>query len=301
MDIQVVKGETLILVIDPRDTRGQGWILNSDIIDVILSISESETSAHILQLKGKIEQIGDSVDEPGKVSILFHSVDTKDLETGDYWYDVILQQKGHWLDIVEFKDNYILLGFGKVKDEDGNFIDVESQWVELPYEVNFIQVSKAGEVIISEGDYQKEGENYINYNLYRVVVLDGIVIDIFPYSGWFEEGTHSGLDFYYGAGYILNNSNEIIEVEGGSITLKNNIVNYIEVSKDGVVSSNIKGFTEGRFPLFVATTEEGEITETERQENSFFFDDRSIFVRGDKFYSILKKQCRIVWTPTKIE
>lgn len=306
MDITLYVGETVVLLCDPRDTRDQGWILSDDVVDVIFTIRETEEGEAILQLHGEVEKVGASVDDPGTVAVVVHTVDTKALPTGEYYYDITLITKGHWFDIDEHEGLYAKVDYGKVKDAN-EWLEVGEGWVELTDDTtNFLQVTDSGDFEVTESDYETDSEGYANYNLYRIVTKDGEVIDTFPYSTWFAEGTHSGLDFYYEAGYVLNASNVLTAVNAGHITLKADITNYVEVSPAGVVSSNITKFTEGSYPLYTVVTETTstgyDLTATAQSTNMITeLDDRSIYVRGDMYTPSVKSKCTITWTPTEVE
>ncbi|OQB75204.1 MAG: hypothetical protein BWX89_00095 [candidate division TA06 bacterium ADurb.Bin131] len=301
MDIQISKGESVVLLVTPLDTRGQGWLMTSDIRKVILTIRESETAEALLELYGTVEAIGESVDNPGKLAVLIHTEDTKDLPVGEYWYDVTMIKTGHWFDINEYNGLYVKVDYGKIKDINDNWVEIEEGWIELPDDtVNFLQITKTGEYKITTGDYEKVEGVYVNYNLYRIITVDGAIADVYPYGDWFVEGTHTGLSFVYGAGKVLNSNNELIDVDAGSITLKPNITNYIEVDNTGTVSSNITRFSAGKNPLYKAKTGASDITDVIKQENSFILDDRGIYVRGDSYIPSVKSKVSIIWTPTVI-
>ena len=302
MDIQIAKGETVILLVTPLDTRGQGWLLSSDIRLVILTFRETEDAPELLKLYGTVEAIGESVDNPGKLAVLIHTEDSKGLAVGDYWYDVTMIKTGHWFDINEYEGLYAKIDFGRIKDEDTNWLDVEEGWIELlDDKVNFLQVTKTGEYKITELDYEKAGEDYVNYNLFRIVTVGGEIVDVFPFGDWFAEGAHVGLDFYYEAGKVLDGSNVLQDVIAGNLTLKPSITNYIEVAPDGTVSSNITRFTTGKYPLYKVVTDADSITSVTRQEMTFILDDRNILVRGDSYIPSVKAKVTVIWTPTKVE
>jgi hypothetical protein len=76
----------------------------------------------------------------------------------------------------------------------------------------------------------------------------------------YDEGTHTGLDFSYGAG-LVRDDNIISTTNAGTVTLTDDSTNYIEVDpSSGVVSANTTGFTERKIPLYEAVTVSGEIT-----------------------------------------
>ncbi len=304
MDIQIAKGETVVLLVTPLDTRGQGWLLSEDIRQVILTFRETEDAEALLVLYGTVEAIGESVDNPGKLAVLIYTDDTRAKPVGDYWYDVTMIKTGHWFDINEYEGLYCKIDFGRIRDADDEWLDVEEGWLELTDNTtNFVQVCKDGTYKVTEGDYEKAGDPaaYVNYNLFRIVTIDGEIADVFPFADWFDEGEHDGLDFYYGAGKVLDSSNVLQDVLAGSITLKPNITNYIEVAQNGTVSSNITRFTTDRYPLYKVVTDADSITDVERQENAFILDDRGQYVRGDSYIPSVKAKVSIIWTPTKAE
>ena len=307
MDITLYKGETVVLLCDPRDTRNQGWILSSDVTDVIFTIRETEAGDAILQLHGEVEKIGESVDDPGTVAVVVHTIDTKDIPVGEYWYDITIITQGHWFDIADYDGLYVKLDYGKVKNENDEWLEVEEGWIELTDDTtNFLQVCKDGTYKITASDYETDSEGYVNYPLCRIVTKDGEVIDVMPYSTWFAEGVHSGLTFAYGAGYVLNASDVLTAVNAGTVTLKADITNYVEVSPSGTVSANITRFTEGSYPLYevvTETTSDGyDLTATAQSTDMLDeLDDRSIYVRGDMYTPSVKSKCTITWTPTQLE
>ena len=80
-------------------------------------------------------------------------------------------------------------------------------------------------------------------------------------SGFYAEDpdNHSGLDFYYLAGKVRNDS-VIYDTPAGHVTLADDDTNYVEVNPaDGVVSANVVGFTSGQIALFEVVTVSGAI------------------------------------------
>jgi len=81
-------------------------------------------------------------------------------------------------------------------------------------------------------------------------------------SGFYAEDAdnHSGLDFYYLAGKVRNDS-AFYDTPAGHVTLTDDTTNYVEVNPaDGTVSANTTGFTSGRIGLFVVATASGAIS-----------------------------------------
>ena len=132
--------------------------MTSDIRKVILTIKESEEAiAPILTLYGTVEYIGDSVDNPGKLAVLIHTEDTKDLPVGEYWYDITMIKTGHWFDINEHKGLYVKVDYGKIKDVNDKWLEVEEGWIELTNDtVNFLQITKEGIYKITTENYEKD-------------------------------------------------------------------------------------------------------------------------------------------------
>ena len=80
-------------------------------------------------------------------------------------------------------------------------------------------------------------------------------------SGFYAEDpdNHAGLDFYYLAGKVRNDS-VIYETDAGHVTLADNDTCYIEVDPaDGTVSTNVIGYTSGQIALYKVVTVAGEI------------------------------------------
>ena len=81
-------------------------------------------------------------------------------------------------------------------------------------------------------------------------------------SGFYAEDpdNHDGLDFYYLAGKVRNDS-VIYDTVAGHVTLADDDTNYVEVDPaDGTVSANGTGFTSGQIALFQVVTASGAIT-----------------------------------------
>jgi len=80
-------------------------------------------------------------------------------------------------------------------------------------------------------------------------------------SGFYAEDpdNHAGLDFYYLAGKVRNDS-VIYDTVAGHVTLADDDTNYVEVDPaDGTVSANGTGFTSSQIALFQVTTASGAI------------------------------------------
>lgn len=84
----------------------------------------------------------------------------------------------------------------------------------------------------------------------------------------FAQGTHDGLDFYYGAGKVRDDTT-VTHVVAGSLTLSDDTTSYIEVTTAGVVSANTTGYTSGQIPLYTVVTASGAIS-TVTDDRCFF-------------------------------
>lgn len=302
MDITLVKGESVVLLVDPRDTRDKGWILSDDIYRVEFNLRESETADVLLTAVGGVEKIGESVDDPGKVAIPLYWYDLKDLATGTYYYDVVLFQKGHQFDIADSDGLYVQISAGKVRVSAGDWTDIDEGWLALADDtVNFIELTAAGVYALGSGAYTGG-----MMALYRVITADGEVMAEFPGDTWFEEdaSNHLGLDFAYLSGWVLNaDGDALVSVDAGTVTLKAGRTNFIEVNSAGVVSANITRFTAGAWPLFAVDCDADSITDVEAQQTDLFtaLDDREDYLRGDMRVPTVKKQCVVTWTPGQPE
>jgi hypothetical protein len=81
-------------------------------------------------------------------------------------------------------------------------------------------------------------------------------------SGFYAEDpdNHDGLDFYYMAGKVRNDS-VIYDTVAGHVTLADDDTNYVEVDPaDGTISANVIGFTSGLIALFQVVTASGAIS-----------------------------------------
>lgn len=76
----------------------------------------------------------------------------------------------------------------------------------------------------------------------------------------FAQGTHSGLNFYYGLGKICTFGAAPVEVAAGSIALTASSTRYIEVDAAGTVYQTSSAFTSGRVHLYIVTTNGSGIT-----------------------------------------
>lgn len=86
----------------------------------------------------------------------------------------------------------------------------------------------------------------------------------------FKQGAHSSLSFAYGIG-IVRADNVVTQVAGGTVTLTDDTINYVEVTTAGVVSANATGYTSGSIPLYTVITASGAIS-TVQDDRCFFAD-----------------------------
>jgi hypothetical protein len=90
--------------------------------------------------------------------------------------------------------------------------------------------------------------------------LEEIELLLGEISGFYAQGTHNGLDFYYRGGKVRNDSS-VYSTTDGHLTLADNATNYVELDPaTGQVSRNTTGFTSGRIPLYQVTTASGAIS-----------------------------------------
>lgn len=102
------------------------------------------------------------------------------------------------------------------------------------------------------GDYNNWG-GYLNSSMDRID--EAVISSNFAQNA----ASHSGLNFYYKEGRILN-ENTLVTVVAGNVVLTDSSTNYVEVSTAGVVSKNVVGFTKGAIPLYQVTTAAGAMT-----------------------------------------
>ena len=75
-----------------------------------------------------------------------------------------------------------------------------------------------------------------------------------------NSASHSGLDFAYKSGKIMDGVTER-DIAASTVSLTDDNTNYVEITpSSGAVSANITGFTAGRIPLFTVVTASGAIT-----------------------------------------
>lgn len=93
----------------------------------------------------------------------------------------------------------------------------------------------------------------------RLEAIELLLADMANYYGE-DAASHSGLDFYYLAGKVRNDS-VIYDTATGHVTLTDNATNYVEVDPTtGTVSANASSFTSGQVPLFLVVTASGAIS-----------------------------------------
>ncbi len=280
-----VIGETNIIAIYSYDKDGNPVLLN-DAYKCILTVRATEdASSFLLRTFGMIETRGyiDSAGKimPGVITFLLYPSDTKDIASGDYLYDTVVLSKGNWFDFdaERYKNNLVFTyKEGKIK-VGNNWITVPQGYVILEDNAtNYIEVDNTG-IVSANTDGWTEGDN----KLYTVRTLDGKILFNWPGEIWFAEGTHSGLDFYYEAGYVLTSTYDLVSVDSGHITLEDNETNYIEIDDTGVVSSNIYNFNTRKHALYTVKTLNGAIVDVVKVNDvDVIIDERSVFVRGDE-------------------
>ena len=71
----------------------------------------------------------------------------------------------------------------------------------------------------------------------------------------------SGLNwFYYGGTMLIDGVLTVIANNAAALVLSASTTNYVEATRDGVVSSNTTGFTAGRIPLYTIVTGASSVT-----------------------------------------
>jgi hypothetical protein len=96
-----------------------------------------------------------------------------------------------------------------------------------------------------------------------------LILTTFTAVDPFRQGTHSGLNFAYGAG-VVRNDNVVTHSTADTVALTDDDTNYIEVTKAGVVSANTVGYTSGSIPLYTVVTSGGTITSVQ-DDRCFMF------------------------------
>ena len=279
--IVAVIGETNIIAIYCYDKDGNP-IAIPNVYKCILTVRATEDAqTYLFRTFGTVENTGGNED-PGVIAFALYPEDTKDIAPGDYYYDTVILAKGQWFDFDtdRYKNNLIFTyQEGKIRVS-GIWKNIQEGYIALTDNaVNYIEIDPATGEISANIVGWTEGKK----KLYRVRTDAGKIITEWPGSDWFSQGTHSGLDFYYNAGKVLTADMELVEVSAGHITLTDNETNYIEVSDDGIVSSNIYNFTQGKHPLYIATAKAGTITSVQKIDDiDAIEDDRNIFIRGDE-------------------
>lgn len=71
-----------------------------------------------------------------------------------------------------------------------------------------------------------------------------------------DSANHNGLLYAYKAGAIRSD-NVVTLVPAGTVLLTEGATNYVECNSTGTVSANTTGFTSGRFPMAIVTTDAG--------------------------------------------
>jgi hypothetical protein len=90
--------------------------------------------------------------------------------------------------------------------------------------------------------------------------FDILDLAIFSHHCAENSASHSGLDFAYKSGKIMDGVTER-DVAADVVTLADDTTNYIEITpSSGAVSANAVGFTVGRIPLFTVLTASGAIS-----------------------------------------
>jgi len=119
-------------------------------------------------------------------------------------------------------------------------------------------------ILFDEDDYADMLDSTARAKTYEKVAdrLEDIEKLLAEFTNYYGEdaASHNGLDFYYLAGKVRNDST-ITDTLAGHVTLTANTANYVEVDPaTGTVSANATGFTSGLIPLYQVTTSPTVIT-----------------------------------------
>lgn len=302
--ITIPVGDSRIWTQQVYDEEDRGLALIG-VHKVIMTVREEEDSADFLiQVVGTVEYEGIDETDPGVCAIEFKPEDTNDIPIGDYWYDIELLFLGHWFYQGTHSGRRFFYEYGQVglprtgKNPLWTEVDPGSVYL-VDDDVNYIEVDLDGTMWATiDGFGGSSLEDSLP--LYVVYVESGVIIQDFPGTTWFAEGSHSGLDFAYDAGKVMDDTYIIHSVGADTVTLEDDTTNYIEVSKEGVVSANQNGFTKDALPLYTVVTASGAISVVTKVDDvSFVVDLRTVWTRGDRVLTSSKERFYLVDGITK--
>jgi hypothetical protein len=296
--ISIVNGDNVIFSFTVYDADGEGMVLGSDAVGVVFTVRATETAEDpLLRIEGEIEYAGTSSDDPGRVSVELMPADTKDVATGEHWYDCEIRFLGHWFDFDddEYADDLRFpFKFGRVYNEEGDlpvWVDVDAGKLLLTDDdVNYVEVTVDGEISSNTTGFTED-----SIPLFTVRTDSGVILWQWPGATWFDEGAHAGLNFAYDAGKVIKADLSLVSVIAGSVLLEDDDTNYVEVDDAGTVSANNLRFTPGSYPLYTVTTASGAIDEvTKADQVSALSDERTVWTRGDRFSTVSKERFNLL-------
>lgn len=298
----MVPGDYKIIAVYCYDKDGNAMLLTGAVSAVLTVRATEDAATYLLRKLGCIESEGYQAEDgtiyPGIAAVEFMPEDTAASPAGEHWFDMEVRFLGGWFgwEVNRYKGALLFpYAYGRIRlaEVEGEvttytWLEVQQGRVALTDDaVNYIEVDDEGTVSANIVGFT-EG----SYPLYKVRTDSGVILYQWPGEDWFAEGTHSGLDFAYDAGDVLDPVTlALTPVIAGTVALTDDTVNYIEVDAAGVVSANDDCFTDGSHPLYRATTKDGEITTVVKSsQRDALIDSRGIYVRGDIIQTIAKDQ-----------
>ena len=296
-------GSNLVIPVTCLDKDGQPVILSEAVDRALFTVRATEEAVTFLLRKwGSIEYRGESPDA-AVVAVELMPEDSKLIAAGLYWFDMWVREKGDWFDFDVDRyagDLYFPFRYGALRltpeGEPADWLEVAAGFVLLTDDaLNYLEVDPDTGVVSANTTGWTEGKRKIG----RVFTLDGEIVHTWPAAGWFDEGEHSGLDFYYEAGQAIDWSADppvLVSVSAGHVTLADDTVNYVQLDPTtGTVSANTRGWLSGYKPLYEVTTADGEIEDVDRQaDESGVYDERTIYTRGDRFFLVAKDKIQFI-------
>ena len=81
---------------------------------------------------------------------------------------------------------------------------------------------------------------------------------------------NAGLQAYHAGGRIVYGSGTPVEIAPGALTVADDDDSYVEVDKDGILSDNVVGFSNGKYPLAIVTAAAGDITRIQDRRSGIY-------------------------------
>lgn len=300
MQISVIKNSAIILAVRCLDRDGNPVVLSEAVKDVLFTVRKTEASPDFLIQKwGEVEYRGDA-DNAAVVAVELMPEDYSDpvVPEGSHRYDFWVREKGAWFDFdVDEYDGgvYYPFKYGAVRVDKDSWIDVEAGLLALSDGLNFIQVSDHG-VVTSEASYDEDKRK-----IKRVFLVDGDVLQEWPRDDWFGHSLY-GLAMSIDGGFVIDwENNALLEVDGETVQLDDNAVNYIQVDIDTQdIVSNTTGWVHGKPRLFKVSVDDGYVDVEVQDKVSAIKDDRTIYTRGDRFFCVGKDAFNVLSSVTTL-